>query len=91
MHSFLIFLDKSKTKVVYNSEWFKKMTFEDSIKLSSKSTVARMLERDDFEKILVLGNNSDDQGLADSLGAQYIDVLEKSYELLIDEFNQIKC
>ncbi|OGC21776.1 tyrosine--tRNA ligase [candidate division WOR-1 bacterium RIFOXYC2_FULL_37_10] len=43
-------LDKSKTKVVYNSEWFKKMSFEDSIKLSSKYTVARMLERDDFEK-----------------------------------------
>ncbi|OGC07926.1 tyrosine--tRNA ligase [candidate division WOR-1 bacterium RIFOXYD2_FULL_36_8] len=43
-------LDKSKTGVVYNSKWFKKMTFEDSIKLSSKYTVARMLERNDFEK-----------------------------------------
>ncbi len=37
-------------KIVYNSEWLAKMTFEDVIKLASKYTVARMLERDDFEK-----------------------------------------
>lgn len=43
-------LDKNKTKIVYNSEWLGKMTFEDVIKLSSKYTVARMLERDDFTK-----------------------------------------
>ncbi|WP_337866145.1 tyrosine--tRNA ligase [Ignavibacterium sp.] len=43
-------LDKEKTKIVYNSEWLGKMTFEDVIKLSSKYTVARMLERDDFTK-----------------------------------------
>lgn len=43
-------LDKEKTKIVYNSEWLGKMTFEDVIKLSSKYTVARMLERDDFIK-----------------------------------------
>ena len=43
-------LDKEKTKIVYNSEWLSKMTFEDVIKLSSKYTVARMLERDDFTK-----------------------------------------
>ena len=44
----------------------------------------------DFEKILVLGNSKDDQGLADSLSGQYIDVTGKSYELLIYEFDQIK-
>lgn len=43
-------LDKVKTIIVYNSEWLGKMTFEDVIKLSSKYTVARMLERDDFTK-----------------------------------------
>lgn len=43
-------LDKEKTKIVYNSDWLGKMTFEDVIKLSSKHTVARMLERDDFTK-----------------------------------------
>lgn len=41
-------LDAQKTKVVYNSSWLKKMTLEDVIKLSSLHTVARMLERDDF-------------------------------------------
>jgi tyrosyl-tRNA synthetase len=43
-------LDGEKTKIVYNSEWLSKMTFEDVIKLASKYTVARMLERDDFTK-----------------------------------------
>jgi tyrosyl-tRNA synthetase len=43
-------LDRAGTKIVYNSEWLSKMTFEDVIKLSSKYTVARMLERDDFTK-----------------------------------------
>ncbi|MGE5430528.1 MAG: tyrosine--tRNA ligase [Syntrophomonadaceae bacterium] len=43
-------LDKDKTKIVYNSQWLGKMSFEDVIKLASKYTVARMLERDDFTK-----------------------------------------
>lgn len=43
-------LDKEKTTIVYNSEWLGKMTFEDVIKLASKYTIARMLERDDFTK-----------------------------------------
>ena len=43
-------LDRKKTKMIYNSEWLSKMNFEDVIKLSSKYTVARMIERDDFEK-----------------------------------------
>jgi tyrosyl-tRNA synthetase len=43
-------LVKEKTKIVYNSQWLSKMSFEDVIKLSSKYTVARMLERDDFTK-----------------------------------------
>ena len=43
-------LNKDKAKIVYNSEWLGKMSFEDVIKLSSKYTVARMIERDDFTK-----------------------------------------
>jgi len=43
-------LDKEKTKIVYNSDWLGKMSFEDVIKLASKYTVARMIERDDFTK-----------------------------------------
>ena len=42
-------LDLKKTRVVYNSEWLSKMSFEDVIKLTSKYTVARIMERDDFE------------------------------------------
>lgn len=43
-------IDGSKAKIVYNSEWLSKMNFEDVIKLASKYTIARMLERDDFEQ-----------------------------------------
>lgn len=43
-------LDPEKTKIVYNSEWLQGMNFSDVIKLASKYTVARMLERDDFTK-----------------------------------------
>lgn len=41
-------IDRDRTEVYYNSEWLSKMTFKDVIELSSKCTVARMLERDDF-------------------------------------------
>jgi len=43
-------LDRDKTKVVFNSEWMSKMSSVDMIKLAASSTVARMLERDDFSK-----------------------------------------
>ncbi len=42
-------LDKDKTQIVFNSEWLSQMNFEDIIKLSSKYTVARIMERDDFK------------------------------------------
>ena len=41
-------LNKDKTELHYNSEWFSKMNFKDVINLCSKTTVARMLERADF-------------------------------------------
>jgi tyrosyl-tRNA synthetase len=43
-------LSTKKIQMLYNSEWLSKMTFADVIGLASKYTVARMLERDDFEK-----------------------------------------
>jgi len=43
-------LDPEKTHIVYNSDWLGTMNFEDVIRLASNYTVARMLERDDFEK-----------------------------------------
>ncbi len=42
-------LDPEKIKILYNSEWLGKMSFEDVIKLTGKYTVARILERDDFK------------------------------------------
>lgn len=43
-------LDRSKTQLKFNSEWLEKLNFRDVIELSSKCTVARMMERDDFKK-----------------------------------------
>ncbi|PNR94952.1 tyrosine--tRNA ligase [Petrotoga olearia] len=45
-------LHPDKTVVKYNSEWLSKLSFADVINLSSRYTVARMLERDDFNKRL---------------------------------------
>lgn len=42
-------LDKNKTRIAFNSEWLSKMNLEDVIKLTSKYTVARIMERDDFK------------------------------------------
>lgn len=42
-------LDKNKTKIAFNSEWLSKLTLEDIISLTSKYTVARIMERDDFK------------------------------------------
>jgi len=43
-------LDPDKTEVVFNSQWMGKKSAADLIQLAAKSTVARMLERDDFSK-----------------------------------------
>jgi tyrosyl-tRNA synthetase len=43
-------LDLSRLEVRWNSEWFSKLAFLDVIRLAAKLTVARILERDDFEK-----------------------------------------
>ena len=43
-------LDPEKTEVVFNSEWMSRFSSADMIKLASQFSVARMLERDDFDK-----------------------------------------
>ena len=43
-------LDPAKTRIAFNSEWMSKMSAADMIALASQYTVARMLERDDFDK-----------------------------------------
>lgn len=43
-------LDPTKTTVRYNSEWLDKLNFKEVIELCAKCTVARILERDDFQK-----------------------------------------
>lgn len=43
-------LDKEKTKVVFNSHWLAPLNFAQIVDLAAKTTVARMLERDDFSK-----------------------------------------
>ena len=43
-------LDQERTTVRFNSEWLSKLTFEEVIKLAATTSVARILERDDFQK-----------------------------------------
>ncbi|MFW6273687.1 MAG: tyrosine--tRNA ligase [Halanaerobium sp.] len=48
-------LDRDKTKLVFNGDWLGDMNFAEVLELSSKYTVARMLERDDFSKRYAAG------------------------------------
>lgn len=41
-------LDRDKTEIVYNGDWFRKMTFEDVLRLNSRVTMQQMLQREDF-------------------------------------------
>jgi len=49
-HQIFKILDPSKTTVLFNSSWMGEMSAVDLIQLASRHTVARMLERDDFNK-----------------------------------------
>lgn len=42
-------LDVKKTKILFNSEWLSKLNFEEVLELATTTTVARMLEREDFK------------------------------------------
>lgn len=48
-------LDQDRTEVVFNGEWFRKMTFEDVLRLNSRVTMQQMLQRDDFKKRIEKG------------------------------------
>src|SRR4029077_13987810 len=48
-------LDRERTEVRHNSEWLSKLSLEDVIRLTGKMTVARMLERDDFQQRYAAG------------------------------------
>jgi tyrosyl-tRNA synthetase len=50
LDQFFRIVERSKTEIHRNGEWFAKMSFADLLRLTSKSTVARILERDDFAK-----------------------------------------
>jgi len=50
LDQFFKVVDKARTEVRWNGDWFKPMSFVDILRLTSRFTVARMLERDDFEK-----------------------------------------
>lgn len=42
-------LDKDKTEIVFNGEWFNKMSFSDVIQLNARVTMQQMLQREDFK------------------------------------------
>jgi tyrosyl-tRNA synthetase len=48
-------LDKSKTEIVYNGDWFRKMTYEEILKLNSRVTLQQMLQREDFRNRIEAG------------------------------------
>jgi tyrosyl-tRNA synthetase len=50
-----LILDPTRTRVVFNSQWLGAMSFADVIRLASRTTVARILERDDFTTRLRAG------------------------------------
>jgi tyrosyl-tRNA synthetase len=50
MQQFFTIVDKKKTEIRWQSEWFGKFTLTDIIQLTSKFTVAQFLARDDFNK-----------------------------------------
>ena len=53
---FFRIVDRDKTEIVYNGEWFGKMTFTQTTELMSRITVAQMLEREDFQNRHAAGN-----------------------------------
>lgn len=52
MDQFGLILDRDKTEIYFNADWLGKMDFADVIKLCSRYTVARILEREEFSKRL---------------------------------------
>src|SRR5215813_4109305 len=51
----MVLLDPARTEVRYNGEWLSKLSYADVVRLAREMTVARMLERDDFDKRYAAG------------------------------------
>ena len=43
-------LDREKTEIIFNGEWFRKMSYESVLKLNSRVTLQQMLQREDFKE-----------------------------------------
>ncbi|MEY3394284.1 MAG: hypothetical protein RL346_520 [Verrucomicrobiota bacterium] len=48
-------LDRSQTEIVYNGDWFRKMTYEEILKLNARVTLQQMLQREDFRNRIDAG------------------------------------
>ena len=48
-------LDKAQTEIVYNGDWFRKMTYEEILRLNARVTLQQMLQREDFRNRLDAG------------------------------------
>lgn len=48
-------LDREKTEIVYNGDWFRKMTYDEILKLNARVTLQQMLQREDFRTRLEAG------------------------------------
>ena len=48
-------LDREKTEIVYNGDWFRKMSYEEILKLNARVTLQQMLQREDFRNRLDAG------------------------------------
>ena len=48
-------LDRAKTEVVYNGDWFRKMSYEDVLRLNARVTLQQMLQREDFRTRIEAG------------------------------------
>ena len=71
-------LDEARTVIRYNSEWLGPMGFEDVLRLASRYTVARMLERDDFRQRYTSGSSISIHELLYPLAQAYDSVALKS-------------
>ncbi len=48
-------LDRTQTEIVYNGDWFRKMTYEEILRLNARVTLQQMLQREDFRNRLDAG------------------------------------
>ena len=48
-------LDREKTEIVYNGDWFRKMSYEEVLKLNARVTLQQMLQREDFRNRIDAG------------------------------------